>query len=57
MSFEFTIDAVERPFALGKLESIATEARVMNVLITAVDFRAAERKRNQTKAGLEATER
>lgn len=35
----------------------ATETRVMNVLITALSYRAALRKRNQTKAAQRANER
>lgn len=43
------------PFPLENFK--ATEARVMNVLITAVGYRAEQRKRNQTKAAQKATER
>lgn len=43
------------PFPLENFKAI--EARVMNVLITAVDFRAEQRKRNQTKESQRATKR
>lgn len=53
ISLDISIDFTFFPWKNFK----ATETRVMNVLITAVSYRAEQRKRNQSKAARKANER